>query len=488
MNYNIAILNDFCALTGLKVHARKCFGFMLSPGKHSKGRMRINDCPPWKIGGVPIDMVESERTVKYLGIQVGPTRGVEKPDALAELKAALEKVEATPLTAPQKVWLVKSFVIPRLFYRADHCDYGSVLTRSLDQLLRGKIKKWLGLPGATCNGLLYTRAREGGLGVQKLGAVIPAMQAKRLWKLLHSEDRVIREIAWLCKGHEAWKDAWQRAGGKTEDRPTPKRRADGEGTEDEPLPKWKRPCDWQAVEFKAWADKPVQGMGITWFKEAPESNAWLRDLPKVQSRFCTQALLLRANVYPTREFMARGLPKHNARCRGCNARLESSSHILGACRVVTTKRVERHNFVCQRLALVAKKLGWTVSREKCFGDRSALKRPDLVMCKDDKAIVLDVTVRYELNVDTLKKAYKDKVKHYRSIKDLVMASMGVSKVEIHGFPLGSRGLWYRPNGKILRKLGLSRQDTKSLAERLCKGVLRGSLSIMSELLQCKNKK
>src|SRR4029434_9900573 len=104
-------------------------------------------------------MVDCERTVKYLGVQVGLTRGLEKPDALAELRAALEKVEATPLTAPQKVWLVKSFVIPRLFYRADHCEYGSVLTKSLDQLLRGKIKKWLGLPRATCNGVLYTRRR-----------------------------------------------------------------------------------------------------------------------------------------------------------------------------------------------------------------------------------------------------------------------------------------------------------------------------------------
>ena len=111
-------------------------------------------------------------------------------------------------------------------------------------------------------------------------------------------------------------------------------------SEGDPHQKWKKPCDWQALEFQKWADKPVQGMGICWFKKAPESNAWLRKLPKVQNKFCTQALLLRANVYPTREFMSWGLPKLNARCRGCNARLESSSHVLGECRVVTTKRVE----------------------------------------------------------------------------------------------------------------------------------------------------
>ena len=148
-------------------------------------------------------MVGSEKTVKCLGIQVGPTRGMEKPDALAELRAALEKVEAAPLTAPQKVWLVKTFVVPRMFYRADHCEFGKVLMKSLDQLLRSKIKTWLGLPRSTCNRLLYARAREGGFGVQKLGAMVPAMQAKRLWRLLHSEDRVIRDIAWHCRGRGA---------------------------------------------------------------------------------------------------------------------------------------------------------------------------------------------------------------------------------------------------------------------------------------------
>ena len=165
-----------------------------------------------------------------------------------------------------------------------------------------------------------------------------------------------------------------------------------------------RGLDWQGLEFQKWADKPVQGMGISWFRNAPESNAWLGKLPKLQQKFCTQALLLRANVNPTREFMAQGQGK-------VNARLESSSHILGACWVVATKIIERHNFACQRLVVVAKKMGWAVSREKGFGDKAVLKRPDLVFCKDGKALVLDVTVRYEMNLDTLKKACRDKQKH-----------------------------------------------------------------------------
>lgn len=82
----------------------------------------------------------------------------------------------------------------------------------------------------------------------------------------------------------------------------------------------------------------------------------------------------------------------------------------------------------------------------------------------------------------LKKACRDKQKHYKSIVKLVEDSMGVTEVEIYGFPIGVRGLWYRPNSKVLRKLGLSKPEARALAERLCKGALCGSLSMMRELL------
>ena len=106
-----------------------------------------------------------------------------------------------------------------------------------------------------------------------------------------------------------------------EELPAPVKIVGRDRVEGDPQPlKWKRPCDWQGLEFQRWADKPVQGMGIAWFRDAPESNAWLGNLPKLQQKFCMQALLLRANVYPTREFMARGQGKMKARCRGCDAR------------------------------------------------------------------------------------------------------------------------------------------------------------------------
>lgn len=67
--------------------------------------------------------------------------------------------------------------------------------------------------------MIYSRAKDGGLGIQNLAKVIPAMQAKRIWRLLRSEDKVIYEIAWQGKGHTGLRNAWLKAGGKLEDTP-----------------------------------------------------------------------------------------------------------------------------------------------------------------------------------------------------------------------------------------------------------------------------
>lgn len=83
--------------------------------------------------------------------------------------------------------------------------------------------------------------------------------------------------------------------------------------------------------------------------------------------------------------------------------------------------------------------------------------------------MLDVTVRYRKYDNTLKRAYLEKKRKYEKITDVIKTDMGVTEVDVHGFPIGARGLWYRPNNEILYKVGLSKYSAKSFAMRLCKG-------------------
>ncbi|CAL8275174.1 unnamed protein product [Boreogadus saida] len=42
---------------------------------------RINNCPPWKLGGAEIHMVGPTEYVWYLGVDINPWKGVRKPDS-----------------------------------------------------------------------------------------------------------------------------------------------------------------------------------------------------------------------------------------------------------------------------------------------------------------------------------------------------------------------------------------------------------------------
>ena len=83
----------------------------------------------------------------------------------------------------------------------------------LDKLVRVALKRWLGIHQSTCNGLFYSKFRDRGLGLPKLSKVIPAMQGKRIFRFLTSEDKIVRELAWRLKGKEALDNAWLAAGG-----------------------------------------------------------------------------------------------------------------------------------------------------------------------------------------------------------------------------------------------------------------------------------
>ena len=67
-------------------------------------------------------------------------------------------------------------------------------------------------------------------------------------------------------------------------------------------------CNWRVNKFKRWAERPVQGAGVSLFKRDPKSNNWLKNLPLkgfTAWNFKT-ALKTRANVVPVKEALTQG--------------------------------------------------------------------------------------------------------------------------------------------------------------------------------------
>ncbi|KFO72602.1 hypothetical protein N303_00488, partial [Cuculus canorus] len=188
----------------------------------------------------------------------------------------------------------------------------------------------------------------------------------------------------------------------------------------------------------------------------------------------------RANVYPNREFLSRGRREaHNKTCRHCPGLTESCAHIIGYCPRVQEARIKRHNIVCKILADEAKKKDWKIYIEPLIrNDNNDLFKLDLIIVKDGAAMVIDVTIRYESTLLTLKEAAMEKVKKYEHLKDQIKDLTGASIIRFFGFPLGARGKWYDGNSDVLSDIGLSQSRVNKTAIRLSNLALFSSVDIV----------
>ncbi len=68
MARNLAILEQFCEATGLKVNPKKCHFFMIRAS--GTKRYTINNCVEWSLSGAPIHLINEHELKKYLGVKI----------------------------------------------------------------------------------------------------------------------------------------------------------------------------------------------------------------------------------------------------------------------------------------------------------------------------------------------------------------------------------------------------------------------------------
>lgn len=244
---------SFCQLTGLKIQPRKCHGFFLNKGV-------VNDCQPWTIGGTPLHLVGPGEAVRYLGVEVGPRRGIVVPDLAPQLQEWIVRIKKAPLEPTQRVRVLNSFALPRLIYQEDHCDVPGTTLATLDGVVRKAVKSWLYLAQSTCNGLLYSRNRDGGLGIVRLEGLIPSLQVRRIYRLSRSQDHMTRLITVRTVALSEWQRRWQMVGGDPDNTPGLEVEEGVNADERSLVVK-----DWIQGENEAWLALQVQGVGASEF-------------------------------------------------------------------------------------------------------------------------------------------------------------------------------------------------------------------------------
>lgn len=472
---NLALLDKFCQMTGLRVNPKKCHGFSISCNR--RGQRQVNECAAWKIDGSEIHMMGADESERYLGVRLNPMKGILKPPLADMVRGITDKITAARVKPSQKVMLLQSFGIPRLMYCADHGKAGRVQLTECDRGIRTSVKRWLHLHPSTADGLLYSRCADGGLGLVKLASQVPLIQLRRTLRLRKSDDAVTREVVRSETSATSIGRLLSLATGGGSNPSSVPTEAELQAMSPEALTS----ARWRRVEHERWCSLRPQGLGCEVFKNDRVSNDWLSNReksPLKESEFIL-ALKLRTNTPLAQPGSEGASGSRVPMCRLCDDSPESLAHIIGSCKFLKRNRMANHNKICRILRDEGHANGWQVWCEKRLvlpGGKSLV--PDLLLVKKRTALVVDVTIRFERAGDTLRNAAQEKEDKYRVLAATIKHLFpGISDVVVRGFPLGARGKWHKGNEETLGLMGVGKARQKRLARLLSRRALLGTIDL-----------
>ncbi|GCC21399.1 hypothetical protein chiPu_0019869 [Chiloscyllium punctatum] len=206
-------------------------------------------------------------------------------------------------------------------------------------------------------------------------------------------------------------------------------------------------------------------------------------MPALQRQKPPNSLLLWCNLYPTRATVSRGRPNRHKLCRRCETAIETISHISGCCPFVKNARIKCHNRITDQLQKHVSKYGWTSYMEpRLFAKDGSLWKPDLILKKEQKIAVVDVTVQYENDSKAVEMAWREKSDKYKHLNAEVMELTGGLEPKHFGFIMGIRGKRLGMNNCLVKFLGIERFET------FAQKTSRLTLSLTLKLLQLFNDK
>jgi hypothetical protein len=165
----------------------------------------------------------------------------------------------------------------------------------------------------------------------------------------------------------------------------------------------------------------------------------------------TDALRLRTNTFGVNVALRRADKDLPVLCRRCNEKPESLGHVLGECVAGKGMRIRRHDRMAEHIAQKCKQKGYQVEREQLFSVQGCRLKPDLVVIDGERALIVDVTVRFESG-DALAREASEKIEKYQPLADYSQGAAQESQV----LPIvvGSRGAIPKKTLRSLKSLGL----------------------------------
>ena len=300
---------------------------------------------------------------KYLGMHISARENDSTPEEL--LTRGLNQLKAAPLKPQQRLYMVRTHLLPKLHHKLVLSrTRGGVLNR-LDRLVRKSVRGWLNLPHDASNAFIHSEVKQGGLGIPALRLTIPFMKRARLHRLAALRDPVF--VA-LVASSRTFAEEVRRCG-------------------DPPV----RVGDITVTS--APAAKAALAYGLRSSARVPYVHSWVSDgtALMLESAFI-QATQIRGATVATKKRAARGRPEANTSCECCG-RPETLGHVLQVCHKTWGSRIKRHDALMEKLLQALEIRGGSIVRAPVIPVvGSSPQIPDGVIYFQSHCWVIDASV------------------------------------------------------------------------------------------------
>ena len=294
---------------GLTLNVDKCRTLRIATDGKAK-RWVCDPTPFVSLAGGLMPAVSIAHAYKYLGVHIS----ARERDSTAEemLTRGLNQLKAAPLKPQQRLYMVRSHLLPKLHHKLVLSrTRGGVLNR-LDRLLRKSVRSWLKRPHDATNAFIHSDVKHGGLGIPALRLTIPFMKSARLRRIAALRDPVF--VALVASSRTFAEEVKRCAD-------PPVRVGDVTVTS---VPAVKEAL---AEELHGSAD----GYGLHSSAGVPYVHSWVSDGTALMSGSAfIHATQIRGATVATKKRAARGRPDADTAC-DCCGRTETLGHVLQVC-------------------------------------------------------------------------------------------------------------------------------------------------------------
>lgn len=439
------ITAEYLQSCGLLVNASKCFTVALRTVPKEKKTV-IDARERFRCLGRLIPALKRSDDWKYLGVPFTP-EGRLMCNPLDRLKTEIEHLRAAPLKPQQRLFALRTMVIPGLYHLLVLGATNISLLTKLDVAIRGTVRKYLDLPHDVPNAYFHADVKDGGLSIPSFRWIAPLQRYHRLKGLTTTAGET---------GPDAMKRFLEMEIKRDE------RRLNDHGVSIKTRAAYK-------ARFAKLLYQSNDGCPLKRSRGVEQQHAWLTDGTLfVSGRNFIHMNKLRINAVPLRSRMARGRVR-DKQCRaGCN-NAETLHHVLQQCYRTHNARIQRHD-ACLKYLLDRQRTQALVDEEPHFRTASGLLKPDAVIKKGNSAIVVDALIAGErANLD---QEHRGKIDKYAVLGDEVKVRYSVEEVVFTSLTLSSRGVWSKRSFEHLTSLKLlNKADAKILSTRALVGGL-----------------